>query len=840
MLGWLGSDTARTPLAEAIGADAAKRMRAAYGVSDVGGMLSMMPSKWIGQDRGLDVGPGDVGQTITALVEVIDVSHPAPGGGRRPARITVGDGRSTLLMPVFGQQWLTRRLKRGDRLLVMGTLRAFRDRLDLANGDLLTLHRDGSPGQATGKLKKLIDAAESVAELTRLFARPWLPVRRGRKGLAGVTVALYFDRLVRWLPTVPDPLPDVPGGLPSFDRALREVHFPPPEGPRQAILRLKYDEALEIQLETALRRRAAAARVAPACASPGAARDDGTRAAPDPAAGGEGGAAGEAADGPVRAALASSLPFALTAGQADVVTRIDADLARTRPMNRLLQGEVGSGKTVVAALAMARAIDAGRQCALLAPTEVLAAQHARTLAALFDAAGTGVRVALLTGSLPAAERRDVLLGAVTGEADVVVGTHALLSDGVDFFDLGLVVVDEQHRFGVRQRDRLRDRGRDGMTPHVLVMTATPIPRTIAMTFFGDLEVSTLTELPGGRRAIATSVVPTLERPRWEERAWERIGEELAAGHRAFIVCPAIVPRGWSRDDAPAPVDPADGLPEATDAELAFEAAFSDDSIDLALAAGDPAVRVYGDDEDVPAAEAGAAPGDGPDGAAPGSGPGDGSAGMLFTADGRPIPAGSIAAEAGDDSVLEVHRLARRLLPGARIAVLHGGMRGEDKDRIMRGFAEGRSNVLVSTTVVEVGVDVPEATVMMIRRAEGYGVSQLHQLRGRVGRGEAGGLCLLCTMTEEGTPERARLDAIAGTLDGFRLAELDLAHRSHGDVLGEHQSGQAGLGLLDLTVDGAIVERAREDAAAMVDRDPDAAAALTADITREESDFLDRG
>lgn len=820
MLGWLGSDVARTPLAEVIGAGAAKKMRAGYGVTDVGSMLSMLPARWIGHDRGLDVGPGDVGQTITAIVEVLDIVHPGHGGGRRPTRITVGDGRSTLLMPVFGQQWLTRRLVPGTRLLVMGTLRAFRDRLELANGDLLVLHRDGTPGQATGKLGKLIDAADSVAELTRLFARPRLPVRRGRKGLAGVTVALYFDRLIRWLPSIPDPLDAVPDGLPSFDRALRDIHFPPEEGPRAAIWRLKYDEALELQVETALRRRAAAARVAPAC-GPG---EDG-------------------AGGPVRAALASSLPFELTAGQGDVVTRIDADLARTRPMNRLLQGEVGSGKTVVAALAMARVVDAGRQCALLAPTEVLAAQHARTLQAMFDAAGSGVRVDLLTGSLPAAERRDVLLGAVTGEADVLVGTHALLSDGVDFFDLGLVVIDEQHRFGVRQRDRLRDRGRDGMTPHVLVMTATPIPRTIAMTFFGDLEVSTLRELPGGRRAVATSVVPTLERPRWEERAWERIGEELAAGHRAFIVCPAIVPRGWSRGDAPSPVDPltgrADGDPTGAGVAgglwgASFEAAFSDDSIDLALAAGDPAVRVYDDGEDVPAADAGA-----PDGAGDPGAPGAG-ANAALTADGRPIPRGSIAAEAGDDSVLEIHRLARRLLPDARIAVLHGGMRGDDKDRIMRDFAEGRSNVLVSTTVVEVGVDVPEATVMMIRRAEGYGVSQLHQLRGRVGRGPAGGLCLLCTMTEEGTPERARLDAIAGTLDGFRLAELDLAHRSHGDVLGESQSGQAGLGILDLAVDGRIVQRARDDASALVDRDPDAAAALTADITREESDFLDRG
>ena len=423
-------------------------------------------------------------------------------------------------------------------------------------------------------------------------------------------------------------------------------------------------------------------------------------------------------------------------GQGQVLGDVSADIARDRPMNRLLQGEVGSGKTVVALLAMLQAHDNGRQSALLAPTEVLAAQHARTITAQLSDAGVDVGVTLLTGSMTANAKRKAMLDIVTGESGIVVGTHALLSEGVEFFDLGLVVIDEQHRFGVRQRDRLRDRAREGFTPHVLVMTATPIPRTLAMTVFGDLDVSALTEIPAERAEITTVVVPGAQKPHWEERAWERIREEVEAGNRAFIVSPRILGEGESVED----------------------------NFDL----------------------------------------------------------------------------ARRKLPGVAVGFVHGQMSSEEKTAAMADFAEGRTDVLVATTVVEVGVNIPEATVMMIRRAESYGVSQLHQLRGRVGRGDRPGLCFLCTDTAPGTPERERLEAIAATNDGFVLADIDVRVRKHGDVLGEDQSGlSGGLGLLDLGNDREIIERARRDAAILAAEDPDLARALTRDITEEEAGYLDR-
>nr|WP_255549480.1 ATP-dependent DNA helicase RecG [Corynebacterium sp. TAE3-ERU12] len=734
-MGWARGATASTQLADALGAETARTLRKGFGVSTVGELLTMVPPRYLRHDDGLGV--LEDGQVVTAIVRVAN-KGPDPtkaevdywkkrGRGRRlphkPWMLTITDGTQFLAMPVFGNHARVEEIDEGAQLLVMGTVRIGHHNLELANADFINISDPDDAEKATGRLGKLFATAHGVGELLELLARPSLPLHRGRNKVAGITLALYLHRLMQWLPAQPEPLPQVPPGLPSFDEALRGLQFPPAGNRAEELIRkrLKYDEALELQLATQLRRVDTASRSAEVCP----ARSDG-----------------------MRDALTRGLPFELTDGQLEVISAIDADLGRPTPMNRLLQGEVGSGKTVVAAMAMARVVDAGRQCALLAPTEVLAAQHARTLAAMFDAAGCAMSVMLLTGSLSTADKRAALLAIMTGEVDVIVGTHALFSDGVEFFDLGLVVIDEQHRFGVRQRDRLRERARGAAVPHVLVMTATPIPRTIAMTFFGDLDTSTLRQLPAGRREIDTVVVPVADKPHWHARAWARIGEEVAAGNRAFVVCPKIHPR------------PPDGDEEHTD-------------------------------------------------------PGE--------------------------SLLEVYEQAEQALPGVRVGMLHGQLPAAAKDEVMRAFAEGEIDVLVSTTVVEVGVDVPEATVMMIRQAESFGVSQLHQLRGRIGRGGRGGLCFLCTYAESGSPERQRLQDIAATNDGFELAELDLRYRSHGDVLGDEQSGAAGgLGLLDLSSDRKIIEYAATVAQDLVAQDIKAARALTADITEEESDYLDRG
>ena len=463
-------------------------------------------------------------------------------------------------------------------------------------------------------------------------------------------------------------------------------------------------------------------------------------------------------------------------------------------MHRLLQGEVGSGKTVIAVRAMLQVVDGGGQAALLAPTEVLAQQHYRSISALLGplaqagqlgGAERATRLALLTGSLGAAARRKAMLDAASGSAGIVIGTHALLEEKVQFADLGLVVVDEQHRFGVEQRDALRDKAGEGR-PHVLVMTATPIPRTVAMTVFGDLEVSTLTELPAGREAISTHVVPAAERPRYMERTWQRVTEEVAKGRQIYVVCPRI------GGDGPAGDGPAD---EA--------AAGRSQPAESAAGAGDDA----GDD------------------------PGDTAEEVRRP----PIAVLDLAAE-----------LEKGPLAGVRVAVLHGRLPPDEKERVMLAFAAGSVDVLVTTTVVEVGVDVPNATTMVIMDADRFGVSQLHQLRGRVGRGSHEGLCLLVTEAEAGSPSRQRLDAVAATLDGFKLSRLDLEQRREGDVLGAAQAGRrSSLKLLTLLADEDLIGRARREATDLVDADPALAgqpalaAAVAALLELQQAEFLEK-
>ena len=454
------------------------------------------------------------------------------------------------------------------------------------------------------------------------------------------------------------------------------------------------------------------------------------------------------------------LPFELTTGQREVLETLSTELATTRPMNRMLQGEVGSGKTIVSVLAMLQMVDAGYQCALLAPTEVLAAQHARSvrdvlgplaMAGQLGGAETATRVALLTGSMSAQQKMQVRDEVAGGDAGIVIGTHALLQDAVDFKNLGMVVVDEQHRFGVEQRDRLRAKAPEGLTPHLLVMTATPIPRTVALTVYGDLETSTLRELPRGRQPIATSAIFISEKRSWLDRAWARITEEVQAGRQAYIVA--------SRIDETDKTDGRDTGPPAT-------------------------------------------------------------------------------------TVVELLDYLRRgPLSGLRLGLMHGRLSADEKDAVMAAFRAGEVDVLVCTTVIEVGVDVPNATVMFVMDADRFGISQLHQLRGRIGRGEHAGLCLLATRLPERSKAGERLKAVAGTLDGFELADLDLKERREGDVLGYSQSGRAiSLRFLSLFDHREIIETARDFCQAHYERVPadPGLALLAAEFTdTERVEYLDK-
>lgn len=750
--------TTDTPLEEVLDAGLAERITTAFGHRTVGDLLHTLPRRYRQHGQRYDRRELVDGERVTIIGTVATAATRTyttkQGQPREMLTLTVKDEDTTFKVVYFAGRRIKFMLPVGTVAMFDGTVSRFRQSLDLKHPEFLVLRSVAGPG---GQLKGSGDLA-ALARLSAeidaeggpsLFDRPLLPIYSAKESMTSWDLLGAVVTAIRALVPVVDPLDDAvrqAAGLMGLDEALRKAHLPGcVEDADRAGHRLRFDEAIALQLLLGARRRFVARDPAPA--SP--VRGDG-----------------------VRAAMESRMPFELTAGQQTVLEEISADLTLDEPMNRLLQGEVGSGKTVVGLLAMLQVVDAGRQCVMLAPTEVLATQHHRSLTAMLGdlgergrlgAADQATRVVLLTGSMSTAERRAALLDIVTGEAGIVVGTHALIQDSVDFFDLGLVVVDEQHRFGVRQRDRLRAKGRDGMVPHLLVMTATPIPRTIAMTVFGDLEVSELGELPGGRRPISTSVVPARDRPRWVERTWERVREEVGAGHRAYVVCARI---DAETTDAP------DGAPKA------------------------------GDDDKG---------GDRP-----------------------PLVA-----------AVELHQyLSTGPLAGLRIGLMHGRLPPEAKDATMTAFASGDLDVLVSTTVIEVGVDVPEATVMVVMDADRFGVSQLHQLRGRVGRGGLPGLCLLVTNSREGGKAMERLNAVAATTDGFLLAQLDLVQRREGDVLGDAQSGAlASLRLLSVVEDGEVIEIARRHAEEILDSDPglDTHPALAERVRRlsgsDESDYL---
>jgi ATP-dependent DNA helicase RecG len=699
-----------------LGKKSAQALATQLELTTVGELLRHYPRRYAERGKLTDLANLIIGEHVTVMAEIRSVSARQMRQRRGSImEVVIASGGRTLSCTFFHRRFQGE-LVAGKVGLFAGKVTAFRGKLQLTQPDMMIFGAGDEMGMA-GQ-----------------FAGGLMPIYPATTKLPSWQIAHCVAQILDMIDDPTDPVPTeilAERGLPDLGAALRDIHRPARDVDwRRARERLVWDEALAVQLALAQRRMAATLRPAPACPPiPGGLAD----------------------------AFDAELPFTLTDGQLEIGEVITRDLAIEHPMNRLVQGDVGAGKTIVALRAMLRVVDAGRQAAMLAPTEVLAAQHARTLSQLLgplaragelDGVEQATRITLLTGSLPAKARKQALLDTISGAAGIVVGTHALIQDEVQFADLGLLVVDEQHRFGVRQRDALRSRDSAG-TPHLLVMTATPIPRTVAMTVYGDLEISALRELPKGRSPIATTVVPAGEKPAWLERVWERIREEVAAGHQAFVVCPRI------RDENS---DTGTG-PGAQDAGEDMMLEPSDDG---------------GEEKRRP---------------------------PLAVADVAPM-------------------LAEGPLAGVRLGVLHGRLPADEKDAVMRAFAQAELDVVVATTVIEVGVDVPNATAMVIMDADRFGLSQLHQLRGRVGRGAAAGVCLLVTDSPPGTNARARLDAVASTTDGFELARHDLELRREGDVLGSAQSGrQSGLRLLSLLRDEVTISQARETAWSLVAEDP---------------------
>ena len=721
---------------------------AAMGIDTVGDLLRHVPRRWM------------AGTENSSLAELVPGEEAAVIATVHSSRITnnrlevvITDGSAPLRLTFFGgpsrkghsllTYWESQ-LPAGARGIFAGKVGVFRDELQLTHPQFVTIDEDGHV-VGGAKRNETMGRISQAGGLIGIYPQ----TRKLPTWTIAESVGIVLDQI-----ELEDPWPDwvrQEAGVVDLMTALRAVHRPQTRDEIELGLeRLRFDEALRTQLTMAQRRAVAAAHHAvPRVRVAGGLLDT----------------------------FDTQLPFTLTNGQLRTGEQIFDDLAQDRPMQRLLQGEVGSGKTLVALRAMLGVVDSGGQTALLAPTEVLAAQHARNIERLLGDLGLGgtlaapeqaTRVVLLTGSLPAKAKREALLAIASGEAGIVVGTHALLADRVQFADLGLVVVDEQHRFGVEQRARLSDRTDGG--PHVLVMTATPIPRTVAMTIFGDLVVSSLDEIPAGRSEVSTVVVDERAHPGWVARAWQRIVEEVAAGRQAFVVCPRI---------------------------------------------GDPpgSTRI----------------GDPPGSSAPKRGRG----------------AGADEEDPGR-GVLELYEELRTgPLAALRVGVVHGQLPADEKDAAMVAFAHGELDVIVATTVIEVGVDVPNASVMVISNADRFGISQLHQLRGRIGRGAHPGVCLLLTSAEAGTPARERLDAVARTRDGFALAEVDLAQRREGDVLGAAQSGaRSSLRLLRVLEHAPVIELAREVAVRAVADDPDLATPGFADAITEtelaaQEEWLDR-
>jgi ATP-dependent DNA helicase RecG len=721
--------TLNTKLIDVVGDRTAKVLESGIGARTVDDLLRHYPRRYVMRGELSDISELREDDEVTILAEIFSATTRTLRGRKGTIlEVVVTDGTSKLSLTFFNQAWRERELRVGRHGLFAGKVGIFKGKRQLSHPDY-----------------ELISDGGDVDSAIEDFAGKYLPVYPATAKLPSWKVAQCISLAIAALDDIPDFLPEtirLQHGYPTLKQALIGVHQPVDmtmaELSRE---RLTFDEAFLLQLllvvcREELRKLRAKAR-------------------------------------PVRTGglldlFDASLPFELTGGQRRVSAEIENDMSAPHPMHRLLQGEVGSGKTVVAIRAMLAVVDSGGQSALLAPTEVLAQQHLRTIENLLGPLGqggmlggneNGTSVTLITGSQSAAARKDALALAASGDAGIVIGTHALLGQSVVFADLGLIVVDEQHRFGVEQRDMLKSKA--DFPPHLLVMTATPIPRTVAMTVFGDLDISTLRELPLGRQPISTHVVPAQEKPAYLERAWSRVREEVTQGHQAYVVAPRI--------NASSPED----------ADMDF----------------------------------------------------------LF---------GTTSAELACVEELAPFLLAGPLA-GLRVAILHGRLPTDLKEATMRAFSAGEIDVLVSTTVIEVGVDVPNATIMVIMDADRFGISQLHQLRGRVGRGTSSGLCLLATNALAQTTARERLEAVAGTLDGFELSRIDLEQRREGDVLGVSQSGtRSHLRLLRVLRDEGLIDLARNHAQEIVAEDPslsrydelsDALKVLAAD---DVADYIDKG
>ncbi|MEN9517016.1 MAG: hypothetical protein RLZZ159_882 [Actinomycetota bacterium] len=710
--------TLDTRLISVVGDKTAKVLKDQLNIENIGDLLRHYPRRYVVRGELTDFESLQEGEeaTIFAKVESTKVRR-IPGRKGVIVETVVTDGRAKLILTFFNQAWREKDLREGRQGLFAGKVGIFKGKRQLAHPDYL-----------------LIPDGDDVDAAIGDFAGKFLPVYPATAKLPSWKIAQCVRLALAALENIPDYVPNEildQLNYPNFMTALKEVHEPTSsESAERARERLTFDEALLMQLFLSLRR----IELRTATTKQRAPRNDG-----------------------ILAAFDERLPFELTAGQKSVWGEIAGDLSSNHPMYRLLQGDVGSGKTIIALRAMLSVVDSGGQAALLAPTEVLAMQHYQNFKKLLGelaeggmlgGSESGTQIGLLTGSLSSVEKKEMHGAIASGNIGIIVGTHALLSEGVEFDDLGLVVVDEQHRFGVEQRDALRSKAIQ--PPHVLVMTATPIPRTVAMTIFGDLDVSTLKELPLGRSPITTHVVPAVAKPQHLQRAWQRVVEEVKNGHQVYIVAPRI-----------SAGDESDlqrfGL---TPEELAMARALSDEE--------------------------------------------EGASKLPMS------------------SVEELHpQLESGALKGLRIAKLHGRLKAEEKEAIMNNFAAGALDVLVTTTVIEVGVDVPNASMMVIMDADRFGVSQLHQLRGRVGRGTTPGLCLLITNTAEGTDAMARLNAVAATTDGFELSRLDLEQRREGDVLGSAQSGvRSHLRLLRVIRDEDLIVKAREVADSITQNDPE--------------------
>ena len=733
-----------TRLENIVGSKTAKQFEPLK-ILTVGDLMRHVPRRYFSGTELSELSSVRDGEEAALMAEVADArTFNLPDGssyrvaGKPRLEVTITDRQGTLTCTFFGQPRLIRywhsQLYRGARGIFAGKVTSFNGKLQLAHPDFVIIDEHGA----------VVGGAKHNASLASAARVPLVGLYSTAGKLRTWTIADCAALALESLSGMEDPLPPwlrEVAGVVDLETAFRSVHQPSDKSVvTEGRQRLRFDEAFALQLTMAYRRADAAShRAVPRSQRPGGLLET----------------------------FDHRLPFSLTAGQIAVSKEIMTELGRSQPMQRLLQGEVGSGKTVVALRAMLAVVDAGGQAALLAPTEVLAAQHYQTITRMLGELASGgtlgapehaTGVVLITGSSSAARRREATLQAASGTAGIVIGTHALLSADVQFADLGLVVVDEQHRFGVEQRAALSAKA--DPRPHVLVMTATPIPRSVAMTVFGDLETSTLREIPAGRAEVRTVVVDTVRQPSWVQRAWQRVVEEVGHGRQAYVVCPRISSAGTPGTDTENVGEDGEGSPPVAVEELFAELS---------------------------------------------SGP----------------------------------------LSGLRVEMVHGQLPSEVKDAVMSRFAAGEIDVLVATTVIEVGVDVPNASVMVVHDADRFGISQLHQLRGRIGRGAHPGVCLLLTTASDQSPARERLAAVAATRDGFALAEVDLEQRREGDVLGASQSGsRSSLKLLRVLKDVDLIAQARSLAEQCIQQDPELADPALADIVTDmemdaAGDWLER-